>query len=127
MTASLSRPESTVAGHSPPRQVRRSDELMGDEIRILFFCQFEIVSGGSSSAGFAAPAEVDAVHPHAVENHRQTTCDGDDGASNDRRWATFISQALSHGQCRLWVSRTCAASYNIVRSIMSLSLEMPPS
>lgn len=44
-----------------------------------------------------------------------------------RRGATFIPQALSHDQCRLWVIRICAASYSIVRSMVSPDLEMPPS
>jgi acyl-CoA synthetase (AMP-forming)/AMP-acid ligase II len=41
--------------------------------------------------GFAAPAEIGAVSPHAVENNGQATRDGNDGPPHAaRRCATFI-------------------------------------
>ena len=55
----------------------RTSSCRGRTVKLLF----EIVSGDRDRrAGLAAPAEIGPVRPHAVENYRQSTRDGDDGA-----------------------------------------------
>lgn len=106
-------------------QQRQTSSCRSRTVNLLFE---KILSGDRDrSAGLAVPAEsVPSVHIRwrttAIRRATATMA-----RRMPQRCATFIPQALSHDQCRLWVSSTCAASYGIVRSMVSPDLETPPS